>query len=541
MNDEEKNLVLDILYCPAEGKLIPEPDKSGNVEYKLRLDRKDIEKRDNMVSQMLWRMNEGHNQFGKYEAHYILGIKDDGNFSDMSENELNTTTNIFRGIAKKANAKITSEKIYVFPGNKMIIHIIVRKDYQERIVPEANILIMGPYDAGKSSLMGRLTYGQNDDGNGFSRKLVLRHAHEKTSGSTSCPKYDSIGFLGSNIMNYTIGMDFNMENIYASSDRIINLIDIPGDMKYIKTILYSVSSIRPDNIIVCIPFKKIGNTDILMDVNDVIEMYKDEYIFIISLCIAYNIQPVFVFTKCDIVKNVTTSGNTNTYSEKIMNKFNKLMESLNSVSLKYFNDCMCVQVSNITDVGYNELISILGLLKMNSGTTVVKKDKLFTVIDSFTIPDTGHIIHGILRYGVINIDDEVDVLCHGLKFKKKVKTIHRKTLDVESLSTCGESGSITFYGSIDKRIDKTAVILGPSWDKHIVSKAKVKTLFATNKLKSQQYMLFVDNNIVTVILSRIENSDVFELVCVNNSTFVLNTCIGILKDEHHDYYFVNFV
>jgi GTPase len=541
MNDEEKNLVLDILYLSAEGKLIPEPDKSGNVEYKLRLDKKDVEKRDNMVSQMLWRMNEGRNMFGRYEAHYILGIKDDGNFSNMSEKELNLTIHIFRSIAKKANAKITSEKTYVFPGNKMITHIIVRKDYQERVVPEANVLIMGPYDAGKSSLMGRLTYGQNDDGNGFSRKLVLRHVHEKTSGSTSCPKYDSIGFLGANIMNYSIGMDFNMENIYTSSDRIINLIDIPGDMKYIKTILYSVSSIRPDHIIVCIPFKKVENTENLMDVNDVIEMYKDEYIFIVSLCIAYNVQPVFVFTKCDIVKNELI--NHDTYSEKIINKFNNLIESLNSESLKYFNDCMCVQVSNITDVGYNELISILSRLKMNmnSGTSVVMKDKLFTVIDSFTIPDTGHIIHGILRYGIINVDDEVDVLCHGLKFKKKVKTIHRKTLDVDTLSTCGESGSITFYGSIDKRIDKTAVILGPSWDKHILSKAKVKTLFATNKLKSQQYMLFVDNNIVTVILSQNEDSDVFELVCVNNSNFMLDTSIGLLKDEQQNYYFINFV
>src|SRR5579872_2158913 len=204
MCEEEKNLVLDILYIPNEGKLIPEPDKSGNVEYKLRLDKKDIEKRDNMVSQMLWRMNEGRNQFGRYEANYILGIKDDGNFSDLNESALNVTTNIFKGIVKKANAKVISEKTYVFPGNKMITHVLVRKDASERDVPETNIFITGPYNAGKSSLMSRLTYGQNDDGNGFSRKLVLRHVHERTSGCTSCSKYDTIGFSGSNIMNYSI-------------------------------------------------------------------------------------------------------------------------------------------------------------------------------------------------------------------------------------------------------------------------------------------------------------------------------------------------
>src|SRR5436190_11039917 len=86
--------IIDLLYLPLEGKLIPEPDKKGNIEYKLRLDKKDTKKRDNMISQMLWRMNEGRNLYGKYEANYILGIHDDGTFSNMTEHELITTMNI---------------------------------------------------------------------------------------------------------------------------------------------------------------------------------------------------------------------------------------------------------------------------------------------------------------------------------------------------------------------------------------------------------------------------------------------------------------
>lgn len=556
MCDQEKNLVLDVLYLPNEQKLIPEPDKSGNVEYKLRLDRKETAKIDNMVSQMLWRMNEGKNQFGRYEAHYILGIKDDGNFSDMNERALDTTVNIFRGITKKANSKIISEKTYVFPGNKMITHIVVRKEFPERNVPEANVLIMGPSNAGKSSLMGRLTYGQNDDGNGFSRKLVLRHVHEKTTGSTSCPKYDTIGFSKTDIMNYAIGMDFSMENIYNSSDRLINLIDVPGDMKFIKTILYSVSSIHPDHIIVCIPFTissdrrlTLSDQEHILTANELIDTYKDDYTFIVSLCITYNIKPIFVFTKCDLIKH-SDQINIFEYYLDTINSFNRLGNQLKENSIN-FNDCACVHVSNITDVGYNELITILSSLTMNKNTldliSPVTKDKLFVVIDSFTIPDTGHIIHGVLKHGVINVDDEVDVLCHGLRFKKKVRTIHRKTLDVDKLLP-GESGSITFYGKIDKYIDKTAVIIGPSWDKHIVTKAKIRSVFSDkmNKIKAQQYMLFVDNNIVTVILSQdtdsvLTESEIFDLTCVNNFNFVLDTDIGILKDEQQNYYFIYFV
>src|SRR5579872_5643477 len=104
MSDDPRMIksIIDLLYLPKEGKLIPEPDQSGNIEYKLRLDKKDIKKRDNMISQMLWRMNEGRNQYGRYEAHYILGVHDDGTFSDMTEQALAHTTNILRGIVKKA-------------------------------------------------------------------------------------------------------------------------------------------------------------------------------------------------------------------------------------------------------------------------------------------------------------------------------------------------------------------------------------------------------------------------------------------------------
>ena len=63
MNDEVKNLVTDILYQSETHQLLAESDKTGNIEYKLRLDKKDLTKKENMVSQMLWRLNEGRNQY----------------------------------------------------------------------------------------------------------------------------------------------------------------------------------------------------------------------------------------------------------------------------------------------------------------------------------------------------------------------------------------------------------------------------------------------------------------------------------------------
>jgi translation elongation factor EF-1alpha len=160
--------------------------------------------------------------------------------------------------------------------------------------------------------------------------------------------------------------------------------------------------------------------------------------------------------------------------------------------------------------------------------------------DVFTIPDTGTIFHGILRYGVINVDDIVNVLCHGVITKHKVKSIHRKTLDVDRLMP-GESGSITFYGNINK-IDKTATIIDAMLEKNVVLKAFVVSAFEYVKLKPRQYMLFVGNNIVAVILSpSIESDIIFEVSSFNDLGFMIDSEIGILKDERQNYFFIRFV
>jgi translation elongation factor EF-1alpha len=499
-------------------------------------------------------------------------------------------------------------------------HVVIRKDHKERNVPESNVMILGPSGVGKSSLMGRLTYGQKDDGNGFSRKLVLRHVHEKTSGNTSCLKYDTIGFAGDNVINYSIGIEFNMEHIYTTSDRLINLIDVPGDIvAYSKTIFYSVSSINPDHIIICIPCKCLKpsanqstdnqstdnqstdnqSTDesITEDSEEYVKKNADIYKFILAVCIMYKIQPIFVLIKQDLMQCNDTEKNIypimaskiaaifNSWRDEMMSKppplpiineasaskdINKLsldkqretfkdtdtdeqsdtLDQYQDTKSDYvsiqsdFQNSQYIEVSNVTDYGYQVLIdklSKIDIVKYNDHKQkILNKNKLFVINDVFTIPDTGTIFHGILRYGVINVDDIVNVLCHGVITKHKVKSIHRKTLDVDRLLP-GESGSITFYGNINK-IDKTATIIDAMLEKNVVLKAFVVSAFEYVKLKPRQYMLFVGNNIVAVILSpSIESDIIFEVSSFNDLGFMIDSEIGILKDERQNYFFIRFV
>ncbi len=68
-----------------EDKIFMEENDEGNIEYKWRLDYKNEYSLKKLVSQMLWRLNEGNERYGRYEAHYLLGVYDNGTPGKLSE------------------------------------------------------------------------------------------------------------------------------------------------------------------------------------------------------------------------------------------------------------------------------------------------------------------------------------------------------------------------------------------------------------------------------------------------------------------------
>lgn len=75
---------------------------------------------------------------------------------------------------------------------------MVEESDQEVVIKEKSstikIAVVGNVDAGKSSLVGVLSKGQLDDGNGFSRKRILNFNHELETGRTSSIAYEIMGF-----------------------------------------------------------------------------------------------------------------------------------------------------------------------------------------------------------------------------------------------------------------------------------------------------------------------------------------------------------
>jgi GTPase len=233
--------IYNSIYNDNDKKFRPEVEE-GNIEYKWRLDKKDILGIKKLVSQMLWRLNEGYDITNNYEAHYLLGIYDSGETGRLTEAELLETKTIFESVLIKAKAEIIKE-IIIDIDNSWIAFITIRKIPQNKKLVEFNVGFIGSSGLGKTTTIGNICY-ENNDLNPIYRNSILLHPHEKVNGKTMTIKKDIVGIKNSSLITYNYSP--NWGEISSVSDLIINLYDTPGSN--IKSMIYCLTSINHDLI-----------------------------------------------------------------------------------------------------------------------------------------------------------------------------------------------------------------------------------------------------------------------------------------------------
>jgi len=375
--------------------LIPETD-DGNVEYKLRLDTKSALGKKKIVSQMNWRLEEGKRiTKNKKEAHYVLGINDDGTLGNLNEHQIDETFSVFIGLTVDADVIITHTDKKKF-NNCYIMHVIIQKIGKNKIT-EINVAFVGPLQHGKTTTISHLVYNQHDDGDGYARKLIFRYEHEKITGLTSSVKREIIGFCGNNLVNYSTGMLSSWENIVEMSDKIVNLIDLPGGLKYLKTTLFGLSTYKIDCIFIVLDSNKMTLED-----NSMIEFY-----------IKYaNLKKI---------------------------KYHIISISDNTLE----NTCGHIQISNKSMFGFNALVNTIN--EIESITKLEQHEDsnndIFSIANTYIVPESGTIYSGLMTSGLLSIDDFVYVTDGKNYVQTKIKSIHKKTIDSQSICD-GESGAI---------------------------------------------------------------------------------------------------
>jgi len=129
--------------------------------------------------------------------------------------------------------------------------VLVRKIPSDKPFIDMRVCVLGNVDCGKSSLVGVLTTRQLDSGRGRARLNLLRHPHEIQTGHTSSVCHEILGFDShGQAVDYSVVR--NKEEICELSSKLITFIDLPGGQKSLKTTIFGLTGYYPDYALILV-------------------------------------------------------------------------------------------------------------------------------------------------------------------------------------------------------------------------------------------------------------------------------------------------
>lgn len=130
----------------------------GHTEYKYKLVNPTPDRIIHLVTQMNYRLTEGHGT-----AYYMIGVQDDGHPTGLSDQELRDTVHTIQIMAMELRCQLFL--VYLKKGSHgKIARIMLKRSSQDaEHVPDVRICIVGDADSGKSTLLGVLTTGKMDN------------------------------------------------------------------------------------------------------------------------------------------------------------------------------------------------------------------------------------------------------------------------------------------------------------------------------------------------------------------------------------------
>ncbi|XP_043250179.1 GTP-binding protein 2 isoform X1 [Colletes gigas] len=246
-----------------EERLPPEPEQ-GNVEYKLKLINPSSQRFEHLVTQMKWRLREGHG-----EAIYQIGVEDNGRLTGLTREDMKASLKTLNDMAARLGAATSilrerlansKNKNRCGHGNnkeeRRVAEVLVKKirkgdrEDQDSIV-DLRLAVTGAQDAGKSTLLGVLTQGELDNGRGRARLNMLRHLHEIKTGRTSSISHEIIGFDSEgHVLNYAEMA--TAEEICEHASKVVTFIDLAGHRKYLRTTVLGLTGYSPHHVMLVV-------------------------------------------------------------------------------------------------------------------------------------------------------------------------------------------------------------------------------------------------------------------------------------------------
>eukprot|EP00183_Erythrolobus_madagascarensis_P006983 CAMPEP_0185846838 /NCGR_PEP_ID=MMETSP1354-20130828/2333_1 /TAXON_ID=708628 /ORGANISM="Erythrolobus madagascarensis, Strain CCMP3276" /LENGTH=592 /DNA_ID=CAMNT_0028547047 /DNA_START=246 /DNA_END=2024 /DNA_ORIENTATION=- len=417
--------------------LMPEDDE-GAVEYKWSLVNPNSERLVQLVTQMQFRLTEGHG-----ECVYELGVEDSGRRTGLAPEQLAASVATLRRMAAEIGAEVSV--VHESAGhNGRVAQALVRRvpgSLEEYL--DLRVAVAGNVDAGKSTLVGVLTgHGELDNGRGRARQLVLSHRHELESGRTSAVSQQIMGFsAGGAVVNYNTSgalRALSWADVVERAAKVVTFYDLAGHEKYLKTTLFGLTAHVPDYCMLLVSAN-----------NGVLRMTKEH----LCIALALRVPLMVVVTKLDICPD--------NVREETLEHIRRLLKSPGARKLPVVirdeeSLSMCAQnivndrvvpifcVSNVTGEGLPLLRAFLNLVPPRKNWAAFKTQPTeFTIDEIFSVPGVGTVVAGTTASGSVAAGQWLMLGpdSAGRFTRVQVKSVHYKRTPVKRV-VAGQAGSL---------------------------------------------------------------------------------------------------
>ncbi|CAG5136735.1 unnamed protein product [Candidula unifasciata] len=482
--DMDNDLYHDDDNVMEELSNLPPEEEEGNIEYKLKLVNPSEFRMEHLVTQMKWRLEEGHG-----EAIYEIGVEDSGFLAGLSDTELEASLSTLHRMADRlgASLEILREKVTDDDQQgqkKRALEVLVRKVPDDQQFIDLKLAVLGNVDVGKSTLLGVLTQGELDNGRGRARLNLFRHLHEIQSGRTSSISYEIMGFDDSgNVVNYSACR--TVEEICEKSSKLITLIDLAGHHKYLKTTVFGLTGNCPDFAMLVVS----ANTGIAGTTREHL-----------GYALALDVPVFVVVNKVDMCRPLML--------EKTLTQLEQILKSpgVKRIPIRILNSddaitaASSLELQNITPIftvscvtGHNldllkQFLNILPPVTPHSEREKRAQDMTqFQIDELFSVPDVGTVVGGLIQRGSIRQGDRLWLgpADDGSYREVKVRTVHRNRLPCR-LIQAGQAACVALIDVGREEVRKGMVLLSPE-----------SPLYCCKVFEADVYVLF-HNKCITV-------------------------------------------
>ncbi|KAJ3068806.1 GTP binding protein, partial [Quaeritorhiza haematococci] len=391
-----------------DGDTLPPEIEAGNVEYKLKLIDPPAERFEHLVTQMKWRLAEGHG-----EAIYELGVSDNGALVGLTPEDLEASLTTLRrmGNVLKADVSIIRERLVsgeVIDNSyrglasppprqinavRKVAEVLVRKCLtDDHHFLEIRVAIVGGHDAGKSTLLGVLSQGELDNGRGKTRLNLLRHPHEIESGRTSSISRQIIGFNPrGELINYSTTNITTWQQICENASKVVTFLDTCGHPKYQRTTISGLTGHAPDYVALILAANTGG----------VSEVSREH----LGLAIVLKVPVFVVVTKIDVAT-----------SDQLVKTLGSLLNLLKAPGIRMLpyviesEDDVVVSAgkftsSNVTGENLSLLTTYFNILPkpVRDYDELLEQEVEYQIEELYRLPGVGCVVGGVLLAGRINI------------------------------------------------------------------------------------------------------------------------------------------